>query len=401
MVPRSTILILAGLIAMSAIAIDITLIALPATARAVGGDPAASGLIVAVYLAGFAPGQLIWGHAGDRFGRRRAVLAGLVAFLLATAACALASTYPGLLVGRFLQGVAGASGPVLSRAIVRDMATDAAAARVLALLTAILGGAPLLAPVLGAMLLEVVDWRSIFWFTAAYGALLLVLAVAWLPESRPAQAGGLAGGILARTREAFGDRDFRLGASLVAFVFGGYHTLLSLYSTLAIVELGFNEGLATWLFAAAAACFVAGSAISRRHVVRLGLQSLIRRAIVACAIGAVVAAAGAGLRSGAWLAVGIGGYMLGVGQVLPVATALALRHAGAAAGWAAALLGVLQIGAGALLSAIATIAAPAIIALPASLLACALAAFAVLALASRTCDGFGYVRKGSRPTRRS
>jgi len=309
---------------MSAVAIDITLVALPAMTRALDGDPSQSGLVVAAYLAGFAPGQLAWGLAGDRFGRRAAVLAGVVSFVLATIACALAPTFAHLLAARFLQGFAGGSGPVLSRAYVRDIATDVSAARLLALLTAILGAAPLLAPILGSALLEFVDWRAIFWFTAAYGALLHLFAVARLPEPRPARRDGPAVRLLPRTIRLVRTRDFRIGAALVALPFSGYHTLLALYPTLAIVEFGFSESTFTWLFAGAAMCFIAGSTLSRILVAPLGMANVIRAAIVACVAGATLTAAGALQPSGTWVAAGAALYMLGVGQVLPVATALAV-----------------------------------------------------------------------------
>jgi len=377
--PLSAIWVLGGLIALSAIAVDITLVALPATAMAVEGDPARSGLIITAYLAGFAPGQLLWGMAGDRYGRRRTVLAGLLCFILATAACALATTFPALLAARVAQGFAGGSGPVLSRAIVRDVADDAGAARLLALLTAILGTAPLLAPVIGAALLAAIDWRSIFWFTAIYGVLLTAVAVRYLPESRPAAQSMATGGVVTRTTMLLRDRDFRTGLALVALPFGGYHTLLALYPTVVIVEFGLAESIFTWLMAAAAACFVVGSTISRTLVARVGMPSLVRIAIVLCCLGACTAGVGTLAEGIVMLVAGAGLYMLGVGQALPLATAIALRRARDAAGWAAAILGLVQVGGGALLSLVATVTGEPLVSLPATLLVCALAALAVVA----------------------
>jgi MFS transporter, DHA1 family, multidrug resistance protein len=379
--PFAVIATLGGLIALSALAIDITIVALPATTTAVGGDPARSGLIVTAYLVGFAPGQLLWGLLGDRLGRRVAVLAGLVGFIGATVACALAGTFQTLLLARVGQGLAGGSGPVLARAIVRDLSDDTSAARMLALFTAILGTAPLVAPVLGAALLALVDWRSVFWFTALYGALLLAAATLRLPESRPPRAAGSAVTTARPTRVLLASREFRIGAALVALPFGGYHAVLALYPVVSIVHFGVGETAFTVLLAIAAACFVAGSAASRTLVTKLGLPALMRTAGVLCLSGAVLAsgiAFGGGL---GWLAAGACLYLFGVGQMLPLATALALRHAHNFAAWAAALLGVAQIGTGAFVSWAASVAARPTVSLPTALLVSAASACVVLASA--------------------
>jgi MFS family permease len=181
-IPRVVTIVLAGLISLGAVALDITLVALPATARALGGDPSRSGLIVTAFLAGFAPGQLLWGFLGDRIGRRRSVLAGLICLVLATAACALAPTFGWLLAARCLQGMAAAVGPVLRPCHRQDFASEIAGARLLSLLTAVVGTVPLLAPLVGAALLAHMDWRSIFWLTALVGSAWFMLALSGLPE---------------------------------------------------------------------------------------------------------------------------------------------------------------------------------------------------------------------------
>jgi MFS transporter, DHA1 family, multidrug resistance protein len=349
--PLSLTVVLVGLIALSAVAIDITLVALPATAGAVGGNPARSGLIITAYLAGFAPGHLLWGMLGDRIGRRPCVLIGLASFIAATAACALATSFQGLLAARIAQGLTGSVGPVVARAIVRDVATDLAGARLLALLTVALGAAPLLAPLAGAALLTQIDWRSIFWVTAGFGGSVLVLAFVRLPETRRpalhAPAPRVFGG---RTLALFRSGDFRVGAILVAVPFAGYHTILATYPALAIVEYGIAELHFAWLFAGAAACFSAGSAISRLGVARHGMRRLLLLATLSCVAGAALVALANAAHDLVWLAAGIGLYVLGVGQMLPLATTLALRHSPDAAAWTAAVLGLLQIGGGTLAS---------------------------------------------------
>jgi DHA1 family bicyclomycin/chloramphenicol resistance-like MFS transporter len=354
-IPRAVTIALAGLISLGAVALDITLVALPATAGALGGEPTQSGLIITTFLAGFAPGQLLWGFLGDRIGRRRSVLAGLVCFVLATAACALAPAFGWLLAARCLQGIAAGVGPVMGRAIARDLASEIAGARLLALLTAVIGTVPLLAPLVGAALLAHMDWRSVFLLTALIGAVWFVIAWSGLPETRPAHLPPLAVPELARdTRSMFAGPDFRVGAALVAAPFAGYHTLLALYPGIAIVNFAVSEANFAWLFAAAAACFTLGSSLSRLLVARTGLRPLIIAAAMFCLSGGVTIGLAALLHNLPLLAVGAAAYVLGVGQVLPLGTTIALRRAQASAGWTAGLLGLLQVSGGAICSFVAT-----------------------------------------------
>jgi DHA1 family bicyclomycin/chloramphenicol resistance-like MFS transporter len=377
-IPRAVTVVLAGVISLGAVAIDITIVVLPATARALGGEPAQSGLIVTSFLAGFAPGQLLWGYLGDRAGRRPSVLAGLVSYVLATSACALAPSFGWLLAARFLQGVAAAVGPVTGRAIARDYASEIAGARLLALLTAVLGTVPLLAPLVGAALLAHIDWRSVFWLTACVGATWLVLAIAKLPETRPADAPRLTVRELAsNTRRMFTTPDFLVGAALVAAPFAGYHSILALYAGIAIVDFGVSESRFAWLFAGAAACFTLGSSLSRAFVARVGLRPLIRVAAFLCLVGGAAIGFAAVLHSLPLLAGGAALYVLGVGQMLPLGTTVALRRAQASAAWTSAVLGLLQSSGGVILSYLATRTANITVSLAVILAACGALAFVI------------------------
>jgi DHA1 family bicyclomycin/chloramphenicol resistance-like MFS transporter len=377
-IPRAVTTVLAGVISLGAVAIDITIVVLPATARALGGEPAHSGWIVTVFLAGFAPGQLLWGFLGDRIGRRPSVLAGLSAYVLATVACALAPSFGWLLAARFLQGTAAAVGPVTGRAIARDYASEIAGARLLALLTAVLGTVPLLAPLLGAALLAYMDWRSVFWLTAFVGGTWLVLAFANLPETRPAHAPQLTlRELVGNTRTMFTTPDFVIGASLVAAPFAGYHSILALYAGIAIVDFGVPEARFAWLFAGAAACFTLGSSLSRALVARVGLRPLILAAAFLCLAGGAAIGLAAVLHALPLLAGGAAVYVLGVGQMLPLGTTIALRRAQASAAWTSAVLGLLQSSGGVILSFLATRTANITVSLAIILAACGGLAFAI------------------------
>jgi DHA1 family bicyclomycin/chloramphenicol resistance-like MFS transporter len=379
-IPGTVIAVLMGLTALGAVAIDITLVALPAMAAALGGEPARSGLIITAFLAGFAPGQLSWGYVAERYGRRPAVIAGLALYVVATAACALAPTFSWLLAARFLQGFTSGVGPVTARAITRDFATEIAGARLMSLLTAVVGTVPLLAPLVGAALLEHTDWRGIFWLTGAIGTVWFLIATARLPETRPADAPRFDFGTVAQdTRDVVGTRDFRVGASLVALPFAGYHSILALYPGVVIVDFGVSASRFAWLFAIAAACFTTGSTLSRALVARTGLRPLMVAGAIVCLAGAALSVIGVTRPALAWLAACTALYVLGVGALLPLGMTVALRRAAGSAAWTAAVLGLVQISGGVLCSYIATLTGHVPVSLAVILLTCGLLSFAVIA----------------------
>ena len=129
-------------------------------------------LVLSLYLAGIAAGQLVYGPASDRFGRRPVLIAGLATFLVGTALCGAAWSLPALIAGRVLQALGACAGIVLSRAIIRDVYDREAAARGLALVMMAMTLAPAASPTFGAYLAEWVDWRAIFVLLGGLGALL-------------------------------------------------------------------------------------------------------------------------------------------------------------------------------------------------------------------------------------
>jgi len=249
----------------------------------------------------------------------------------------------------------------------------------MSLLTAVVGTVPLIAPLIGAALLEYLDWRGIFWLTGAIGALWFVLAVTRLPETRAADAPQFdLASVLTSTRNIVRTRDFRVGASLVALPFAGYHSILALYPGVAIVDFGVSAARFAWLFAVAAACFSIGSSLSRALVARTGLRPLMLAGACMCLAGAVLSCLGVATATLAGLVVGTAAYVMGVGLLLPLGTTVALRHARGSAAWTAAVLGLAQISGGVVCSWLATHIGHVPICLAVILLFCGLASLAII-----------------------
>lgn len=176
--------LLAALVALGPLAIDAYLPAMPEMAVDLATSLHNIEITLSVFLVGFAAGQLFGGPFSDRFGRRLTILLGLSVFILGSAAIALGSNIELLWVGRVLQAFGGGMGVVNTMAVVRDRYSGSASAQILSQIVTIMMAAPLLAPFIGAALLLVSDWRSIFWFLAAYAVILLVLLRRFLPETR-------------------------------------------------------------------------------------------------------------------------------------------------------------------------------------------------------------------------
>ena len=130
-------------------------------------------------------GQLVVGPMSDRWGRRTPLLLGMVVYVLATAICALAPTAELLIGFRLLQGLAGAAGIVISRAVVRDLYDGVEMARFFSTLMLISGVAPVIAPVIGGQVLQFTDWRGIFVVLTVVGVLLTLVVWKWLHETLP------------------------------------------------------------------------------------------------------------------------------------------------------------------------------------------------------------------------
>ncbi|MGP4087188.1 multidrug effflux MFS transporter [Streptomyces sp. KR55] len=178
-------LILGGLTATPPLSMDMYLPAMPEVTESLHAPAATVQLTLTACLAGMALGQLVVGPMSDRWGRRRPLLTGLAVYIVATALCAVAPTVESLVAFRLAQGLAGAAGIVIARAVVRDLYDGVAMARFFSTLMLISGVAPIVAPLIGGQILRVTDWRGVFVVLTAVGVLLAGVVWFRLPETLP------------------------------------------------------------------------------------------------------------------------------------------------------------------------------------------------------------------------
>ncbi len=177
-------IILLGIItAFAPLSIDLYLPALPLIETDLGVSPALVQQSLSLFFVGLAIGQLIYGPLADRYGRRAPLTVGVILYAAASLACALAPSIEWLLASRLVQGFGAAAGPVIARAIVRDIYSGRRAARVLSFVILVMTIAPLIAPVLGGWLSSGLGWRATFWALTLFAIGCLLMLLMALPET--------------------------------------------------------------------------------------------------------------------------------------------------------------------------------------------------------------------------
>ncbi|MHC5700767.1 multidrug effflux MFS transporter [Streptomyces sp. PKU-MA01144] len=356
-------LVLGGLTALPPLSMDMYLPALPAVTGDLRAPAATIQLTLTACLAGMALGQLAVGPMSDRWGRRRPLLAGMAVYVAATAACAFATGAETLIVFRLLQGLAGAAGIVIARAVVRDLYDGVEMARFFSTLMLVSGVAPIVAPLIGAQILRVTDWRGVFHVLAVIGLLLTLVVAKWLHETLPPERrhGGGVGHALRTMRALAADRVF------TGYTLAGGLAFAALFAYIAaspfVVQSLFGASPQTFglLFAVNSIGLVAVGQINGKLLVgRVSLDKVLGAGLAVIALAALALLL---MTSGVFgetgllpVAAGLFVLMSAMGVTLPNTNAQALMRAPHAAGSASALLGTSSFLVGAIASPLVGIA---------------------------------------------
>ena len=353
--PRSgrVAVLLTGLVALGPLSTDLYLPSLPSLVRVFQADVASVQLTLSVFLVGFALSQLAYGPLSDRFGRRPLLLAGLAVYLAASIACALATSIAMLIVARFFQALGGCCGPVLGRAIVRDLHGVQRAARMLAYISAATALAPAIGPIIGGYLEVGFGWRSNFVALTIFGGVVLLAVSALLSETNehPNPHATQLRVLIANYREVLIHRSF-LGYTLcVAFSYSWLFAFISGSSFVLIDVLHVAPEHFGYWFLVAVAGYMSGTLSAGRLTMRLGIDRMISLGTLLGALsGSVMAGlALAGVHTVAAVLIPTFFCFMAAGLVLPNAMAGAIGPFPKMAGTASALMGFFQMGCAALL----------------------------------------------------
>jgi DHA1 family bicyclomycin/chloramphenicol resistance-like MFS transporter len=287
-----TILPLAFVTGVSMAAMDLYLPAVPALQTGMGISISLAQATVAVYLAGLAGAQLLWGELLNRLGPRRCMEVGLALLALTSLGCALAPSIEMLLVLRLLQGVAAAAATVVAPTVVRATLADADVVRGIAAISMVEAIVPAAGPVLGALLLTVTDWRGTFWVLAA----LSLLVLPWVVKIAPRQLPGLNMAHDAGYAGILRNRSYLRLALSHALCIGALLTFLSSAPQLLQHTLGLGTSAFALLQVLGVGSFMLGASQSGRLAQRLGHARVVRLGstlqVVACALALAGAALG-------------------------------------------------------------------------------------------------------------
>ena len=340
-------LLLGGLVAVAPLAMDIFLASMPSMARALAASDEEVQLTLSLYMYAWGAAQIVVGPLTDRFGRRPALIGGLVLFIAASVVCAAAQNVQMLITARIAQAASMATVAVVPRAVVRDLYAGEQAARMLSLMGVVLGIAPIVAPIIGSHLHVWFGWQANFVFVAAYGAIALACVIFIMPEtirSRNAQATAVRV-MLANYARLLRSRTYVGYLLIAAFATSGLFAFIAGSAFVFVTVIGTGEQGFGLLFGIVMLGNMTGSAIGSRLVGRLGIDRMLRYSTRLMVASGIALAALAWARVGHPMAIVVPMFlfMAAFMTTMPQATAGALTPFPEIAGSASSLLSFCQL----------------------------------------------------------
>jgi len=349
--PAVVIAFLTGLIASGHISTNIYAPSLPSMVTFFGTDAASVQMTISIYMACFALGQLIYGPLSDRFGRRPVLLGGLLIFVATTVLIiVLPSLYLSIdlvIAGRGLQALGACAGPIVARAIMRDLYTREETAKVMAYVALAMGLAPAFAPVLGGYLEVWFDWRASFVAVLVFAGAVFLAALR-MPETNKYRAANAAERpitLITNYAMLLRSREYWSYVSAGSLVFGAMFVFQVGAPFVTIDLLGYSPAAYGWLSVSGIGGYMIGSVVTSRITDRVGVERMVPMGVVLVTVGAA-----------AFFVMGIAGYLsvwsvfgplafmaFGMALLFPSTLAGSVSVYPRIAGAAAALYGFIQM----------------------------------------------------------
>ncbi|MBS0895448.1 multidrug effflux MFS transporter [Tatumella sp. JGM130] len=342
----SFVIILSALMAVTSLSTDIYLPAMPVMSKELLGN---AELTVTGFLTGFCLAQLIWGPISDRYGRRRPLFIGLILFIIGSAGCALSSDMLQIVMWRIFQAFGACTGPMLARAMIRDLFSRTRAAQMLSTLMIIMAIAPIAGPLIGGQMIKITSWHAIFWLLVIIGILLLA-AISFLPETLTSEnrVSVTLSGAFRNYYQLLTNANYMRFTLCLTFYYVAAYAFITGSPFVYISYFHIDPQYYGWLFAVNILGVMLLSIVNRRLVQHFPLENLLRVAVTVAAAAAGVLAAGTGADIGGISLIIISVFIFFAmnGVIAATSTACALDAVPGFAGSASALIGALQYGSG-------------------------------------------------------
>ncbi len=356
--PAALIIVLASIMAIGPFSTDMYLPAFLAIARGLETDIAHVGLSLTSFFLGVSIGQIVYGPLLDRYGRKKPLMLGFLAYTAASVGCALSPTIAILVAMRFLAGVGACVGIVGSRAVVRDLFSGTEMARMLSLLMMVFGIAPIVAPTIGSLVVSVSDWQYIFVVLAAIGLLVFLAMGRFLQETKghDTSISLHPKNVILEYVDVFRNRVFLTYGLVTAAATAGFFAYIAGSAFVYMSLLGFTETEFGFIYGGNVVGLVLSNQVNRMLLRKHGIVKLLRIVTVIqfLLIALLLIGGLAGFAGKAAILCLIFCYLFGFGCVTSNAITMALEPFTRNAGTASALIGSLQMVAGALSSGLLT-----------------------------------------------
>lgn len=353
---RSTPLLIGALSTIGPLGIDMYLPSIPAMAASLNTSEGAIQLSLMTFFVGLMLGQLFYGPLSDKFGRKPMITLGLIIFMVGSIGCAFAETVLQLHVLRLIQGLGGSIGMVIAFAMIKDLYQGPMMGKMMSMVLAILGLSPVLAPLIGNGLQALESWRAIFVFLAFYSGIILAACVVFLPETRSSTLRQEFK--LSQTFRHYlniaANPQFIVYALTLCIAQAGFFTYLAGSASVFISQYQLSSTQFSVLFAINALGLVAAAIFNPKLHEKFGAlrtYKLINSAYFVV-IGLLFAYLSVGYSNLYVLCAGLFVVVSLLGFIMPTGSQLALMRQHQHTGTASALLGSMQFGAGAIISAI-------------------------------------------------